>query len=325
MFDQIPRMPLREWVNDGMRWVRAEYRDFFNSISDVVEWFVEDIVLNVLSGPVPIVLGVFIALSLLAGGWRLALFTAAGMGLILNLQIWPAAMSTIALVLAASIFCIAVGLPLGVAAARYPRVEKVVRPTLDFMQTMPAFVYLIPAIAFFRVGVVSAAFATVVFALPPMVRLVVHGIQNVDPEVKEASEAFGSNAWQTLVKVQLPLARQDIMVGVNQMLMLALSMVVIASMVGAQGLGGIVYSGVSQLDSGLAFEGGISVVIVAVILDRITQGLGADRSVGGRGPLFGGFGDSVARTMRQWSLTRPKPDAAPEKPESDPAITARAE
>ena len=173
--------------------------------------------------------------------------------------------------------------PLGIIGAQYRTAEAIIRPVLDFMQTMPAFVYLLPAILLLGIGSAPALIAVVVFAMPPAVRLTMLGIQQVSKETVEAAQAFGATPWQTLLKVELPLALQTIMAGVNQVIMLALSMVVIAALIGAGGLGEPVYQGLSRLDIGLSFEGGMGIVVIAVVLDRITRGLGVSRSKAGKG------------------------------------------
>jgi glycine betaine/proline transport system permease protein len=188
---------------------------------------------------------------------------------------WEESMQTLALVLASTFVSLLTGVPLGIWAARSERVNKILRPILDFMQTMPAFVYLIPAILFFNVGDVPGVIATVVFSLPPAVRLTSLGIRGVPKEVVEAAQSFGSTRKQLLYKVQIPLAMPTILAGLNQVIMLSLSMVVIASMVGAAGLGQVVYQGVTQARVGLGFESGLGIVILAIILDRTTQAIGS--------------------------------------------------
>lgn len=206
-------------------------------------------------------------------GIGIGLFTLIGLFLLRLMGYWEQTMQTMALVISASIISLLIGIPLGIWASRSDRVESVVRPILDFMQTMPAFVYLIPAILFFGVGNVPGIVATVIFALPPAVRLTNLGIRGVQKDVVEASIAFGSTPRQLLYKVQIPLAMPTILAGVNQVIMLSLSMVVIASMVGAGGLGQSVYRGILQANVGLGFEAGLGIVILAIILDRLTQSL----------------------------------------------------
>ena len=205
---------------------------------------------------------------------RLTLLSAAGLCLIWNLELWPATISTLALVSVATSLAIALGVPLGIAAALSRAANRTIMPVLDVMQTMPAFVYLIPAIPFFGLGKVAAIFSTVIFSMPPAIRLTCLGIQQTPRELIECAEAFGSTPWQKLVKLQLPLATPTIMAGVNQTVMLALSMVVIAAMIGAKGLGGEVWKAIQRLEMGDGFEAGICIVIVAVILDRILQCVG---------------------------------------------------
>jgi glycine betaine/proline transport system permease protein len=204
----------------------------------------------------------------------LAVFTVAGLFLLSWMDYWEETMQTLALVLASAFLALLIGIPVGIWASRNSKADQVIRPVLDFMQTMPAFVYLIPAILFFSVGNVPGVVATVVFSLPPAVRLTSLGIRGVPEEVVEAAQAFGSTKRQLLFKVQIPLAMPTILAGVNQVIMLALSMVVIASMVGAAGLGERVYSGILQAKVGLGFEAGLGIVILAIILDRVTQALG---------------------------------------------------
>jgi glycine betaine/proline transport system permease protein len=206
--------------------------------------------------------------------WRFALFTLAALALIDGMDLWVETMVTLALVIAATLVSLAIGIPLGIWAARSDRLEKIVRPVLDLMQTMPAFVYLIPAAMFFGLGRVPGVVATIIFAMPPAVRLTNLGIRQVPKELVETGLAFGCTSRQLLFKVQLPTARPSIMAGINQTIMLALSMVVIASMIGAGGLGDTVLRGIQRLDVGLGFEGGLGVVILAIILDRITQSFG---------------------------------------------------
>lgn len=202
-----------------------------------------------------------------------ALFTFLGLGLIWNLGLWSATVSTLSLVLVATLIAIAIGIPIGIFCALNEYAYKIVRPVLDFMQTLPAFVYLIPAIPFFGLGRVAAIFATVIFSMPPAIRFTTLGIKQVPKELVECADAFGADRWQKLFKIQLPLAKTTIMGGVNQTIMLALSMVVIAAMIGARGLGGEVWRAIQRLQPGAGFEAGIGIVIVAIILDRVLQKL----------------------------------------------------
>ncbi|WP_455379844.1 ABC transporter permease, partial [Acidihalobacter prosperus] len=208
------------------------------------------------------------------GAWGLMVFAVLGLLLILNLGYWSALMETLALVIAAEVMVVVIGLPLGILGGRSDIANRLMRPLLDIMQTMPAFVYLVPAVIFFGLGLVPGVISTVIFALPPLIRLTTLGIRQVPHELVEASNSFGATWWQMLIKVQLPSALPSIMAGVNQSIMLGLSMVVISAMIGAGGLGNVVLQGITQLDVGKGFVGGLAVVILAIILDRITQSFG---------------------------------------------------
>ncbi|MBR9980704.1 MAG: proline/glycine betaine ABC transporter permease [Desulfatitalea sp.] len=219
---------------------------------------------------------IFTAISwLLTRNRGITIFTMAGMALIWNLGLWDPTVSTIALVIIATLFSIMIGVPLGIFAALNGVFYRIVMPVLDLMQTMPAFVYLIPAIPFFGLGPVAAIFATVIFSMPPAIRLTCLGIKQVPQELVEAADAFGSTKWQKLFKLQLPISAPTMMAGVNQTIMLALSMVVIAAMIGARGLGGEVWRAIQRLEADRGFEAGLGIVIVAIILDRIMQKLGS--------------------------------------------------
>ena len=211
------------------------------------------------------------------GLWRVsagfALFSLLGLNLVLFMGLWEPMIATLALVVTASLLALLIGLPIGVLAARQRTIWSLVRPVLDLMQTMPAFVYLIPAVMFFSTGQVPSVIATLIFSMPPVVRLTVLGIREVPADRLEAGLSFGCSPSQLLWKVQLPSALPTLMAGVNQTIMLSLSMVVIASMIGGGGLGDVVLRGIQQLNVGLGFEGGLAVVILAVILDRLTQSL----------------------------------------------------
>ncbi|WP_243544043.1 ABC transporter permease [Pseudodesulfovibrio tunisiensis] len=213
----------------------------------------------------------------LARSRRVGIFSVAGLLLIWNMGLWKATVSTIALVIVATLVALLIGVPTGILAAMNRYANRTVMPVLDVMQTMPAFVYLIPAIPFFGLGKVAAIFSTVIFAMPPAIRLTCLGIKQVPKELVECADAFGSTRWQRLFKLELPLATPTIMAGVNQTIMLALSMVVIAAMIGAKGLGGEVWKAIQRLQMGHGFEAGIGIVIVAMIMDRVLQKMGTPR------------------------------------------------
>jgi len=219
-------------------------------------------------------------------GWRdaskdlrsygLSVFAIIGLMLIDNMALWEATMESLALIVGASIVSLLVGLPMGILSAYSRWAELVIRPVLDLMQTMPAFVYLIPAIVLFSTGIVSATLATVIFAVPPLVRLTAHGIRSVDQELVEAGRAFGAGPMERLVKIELPMARPTIFVGINQMIMLSLSMVVIAALIGAEGLGNEIMRAINRINPGKGFEAGLAIVILAVYLDRLVGAFGVD-------------------------------------------------
>ena len=274
----MPRIPLGRYVDDLVQFLLQHFGGVFDGLSSVLINLV-NLVYRVLSGPpYLVVIAVFAILAWFASrAWRLVVFTVAAFLLIDALTLWTAAMQTLAVVLVAATVSVAVGVPLGIWAASNRRFSAVARPALDFMQTLPVFVYLIPAVFFFGIGVVPGVVATTLFAIAPAVRLTELGIRQVDKEMVEAALAFGSSPRQVLREVQVPLAMPSIMAGVNQVIMLALSMVVIAGMVGAGGLGEVVVRGVTQLDIGAGFEGGLSVVILAIFLDRVTGAIGVRR------------------------------------------------
>jgi ABC-type proline/glycine betaine transport system permease subunit len=271
------RIPLGDWVEDGVDVITEYLSGLFEVIRTVFDAMYEAVDWVFATPPSWVVIVVIVALALFARGWTFGAGTAAGLVLIVAVGQWENAMDTLALTLVAAVIAVAVAIPLGIWAARSSTVSAVVRPILDFLQTMPAFVYLIPAIILFRVGVVPGIVATIAFAMAPGVRLTELGIRGVDKEVVEAGHAFGSSPGKILRQIQLPLALPTIMAGVNQMIMLALSMVVIASMVGAPGLGRDIIQALSRIDVGLGFEAGLAVVILAILLDRLTATLGSGR------------------------------------------------
>ncbi|PEC82268.1 glycine/betaine ABC transporter [Bacillus cereus] len=271
--NSIPRIPLGEWVDSFVASLYEHFEGLFRGFSYIIGGFV-DLLTNFLT----IIPAIFMIIILCFLIWyttrkvSLVIFTLIGLLFILNINYWAQTMQTLALVLTSVIISIIVGIPIGILASQNERFSKFLKPTLDFMQTMPAFVYLIPAITFFGVGVVPGIIASVIFAMPPTIRFTDLGIRQVPEDLIEAANAFGSTASQKLFKVQLPLATGTIMAGVNQSIMLSLSMVVTASLVGAPGLGVDVYRSVTQVNIGMGFEAGLAIVVIAIILDRITQG-----------------------------------------------------
>ncbi|MES5893869.1 ABC transporter permease subunit [Bacillus cereus group sp. RP43] len=276
--NNIPRIPLGEWVDSFVASLYENFEGLFRGFSYIIGGFV-DLLTNFLI-IIPAILMIIILCFLIWYTTRklsLVIFTLIGLLFILNINYWAQTMQTLALVLTSVIISIIVGIPIGILASQNERFSKFLKPTLDFMQTMPAFVYLIPAITFFGVGVVPGIIASVIFAMPPTIRFTDLGIRQVPEDLIEAANAFGSTASQKLFKVQLPLATGTIMAGVNQSIMLSLSMVVTASLVGAPGLGVDVYRSVTQVNIGMGFEAGIAIVVIAIILDRITQGFHTKR------------------------------------------------
>ncbi len=276
MFTEFPEgisVPLASWVDRLVAWLLATFSGVFDGITAVVRWIILNTE-NVLMGvPWPVII-----LTVLVGGWfstRSVLTTVFLAGLMLmigSFGFWDLAMMTLAIIIASVAISLAFGLPMGILVARSPSVAAVARPVLDGMQTMPSFVYLIPAMMFFGLGKVPAVFATVVYAVPPLIRLTDLGIRGVATSAIEAAESYGATQGQILKEVQLPLALPAIMAGVNQTTMMALAMVVIASMIGAAGLGQEVLLALNRIDPGRAAEAGICIVALAIVIDRITQG-----------------------------------------------------
>jgi glycine betaine/proline transport system permease protein len=275
---EVPRIPIGATINGFFEWLTDNMDSFFDAISDVGEAVVEGLI-GVLQAPDPLLLAaIFALLGLLVRGWRFAVLALLGLLLIDSMGQWNAAMETLALVVVATAVAVVIGIPLGIVAARSRRASAAFKPVLDLMQTMPAFVWLVPVVTLFSIGVVPGVVATIIFALPPGVRLTELGIRNVDAETVEAANAFGATPRQTLLGVQLPLAMPTIMAGINQVIMLALSMAVIAGLVGAEGLGGAVTEAIATLNLALGFEAGLSVVMLAIYLDRVTASIGQGHS-----------------------------------------------
>lgn len=266
-------IPLEEWINVGFEKISSAISPILRSASEILASLI-DTFENLLLWPPEIVIMLIISLLVWwASSYRLAIFAFVGLLLTFGMDIWDATMSTIALALSGTAFSLIVGIPLGIIASQNNTFERLLRPILDFMQTLPSFVYLIPAVMFFGMGNVSGLVATMIFAMPPAVRLTTLGIREVSGEMVEAARAFGSGRWQTLKDVQLPLALPTIMAGVNQCIMMALSMTVIASMIGAGGLGNIVLRSMQSLNIGLGVVGGLGIVVLAILLDRMTESI----------------------------------------------------
>ncbi|MFC5451225.1 ABC transporter permease [Paenibacillus aestuarii] len=267
----FPKIPLADWVEYIVDKLENHLSVLFQVISNGIESIVHAFAFVFHAIPALILIALMTLLALYLGRWTFALFSAVGLLLIFNLGFWDHTMDTLALVLTSALISIILGVPLGVWCAQSDKFRNVVTPLLDFMQTMPAFVYLIPAVTFFGLGVVPGVIASVIFAVPPTIRLANLGIRQVAEDLVEAADAFGSTSSQKLFKLQFPLAMPSIMAGINQTIMLSLSMVVIASMIGAQGIGADVYRAVTQIKTGQGFEAGLSIVVLAILLDRMTQ------------------------------------------------------
>jgi ABC-type proline/glycine betaine transport system, permease component len=276
IFSSIPQLPLAHWIDNFVDWL-VQFTGFFNavtnfigSINNAFQW-VFDLI------PIWLFIVLVLALTYYVNrdqqNWGLLIFEFLGLLMIWNLDFWRDMTQTLTLVLTASLIALVIGIPLGILMAKSHTAEIILKPILDFMQTMPAFVYLIPAVALFGIGMVPGIVASVIFAMPPTVRMTNMGIREVPDELIEAADSFGSTEWQKLFKVELPIAKTSLMAGVNQSMMLSLSMVVIASMIGAMGLGTKVYFAVGRNDAGNGFAAGLAIVILAIILDRLTQSL----------------------------------------------------
>lgn len=274
----IPSIPLEDWVNSAVGWAIGNFGDFFEFLNGAIEVVVNGLA-GLLSFPPPLLMVPILAVAAyFLSGWRMSLFTALGLLFVISLGLWSDTMLTLALILVATTISLVIGIPIGILAAKSRGLEEGILPVLDLMQTMPAFVYLVPFVALLGLGASPALIATVIFAMAPAVRLTMLGIQQVNKETVEAAHAFGATPMQTLFKVELPLSLYSIRAGVNQVIMLSLSMVVIAGLVGFGGLGDPVVSGLQTLDTGLSFVGGCGIVVLAIILDRITRGIGGGKT-----------------------------------------------
>lgn len=267
-------VPFDAWVNKALGWVVDNFRPVFQAIRMPIDATLGAVENSLTSMPDLLVILIITALAAFISGRALAIGTLVSLLIIGFIGAWAEAMITLALVITSVFFCILLGLPLGIWFSMSDRAFQIVRPVLDAMQTTPAFVYLVPIVMLFGIGNVPGVVVTIIFALPPLIRLTNLGIRQVPPDLVEAASAFGANQKQLMLKVKLPLALPTIMAGVNQTLMLALSMVVIASMIAVGGLGQMVLRGIGRLDMGLATVGGLGIVLLAIILDRITQQLG---------------------------------------------------
>ena len=279
-FPSAFQIPLAKYTDQAMDWVLLHWGGFFDAIGAVLLWFLLKLEQFFLWLPWPVViLGVVVLAFFLMKRWWAALVMAGMLLLIGSFGYWNMAMMTLSLVTGAVFISLALGIPIGIAMAGSDRLEATFKPILDAMQTMPSFVYLIPVLMLFGLGKVPAIFATIIYSMPPIIRLTNVGIREVPKEVVEAAQAFGSTAWQILLKVQLPLARPTIVVGINQTTMMALAMVVVASMIGARGLGLEVLLAINRVEVGRGFEAGLCIVFLAIIIDRITYAMATRKAI----------------------------------------------
>jgi glycine betaine/proline transport system permease protein len=284
-------VPIGEWAAAALAWLVREFRFVFQAVKQPIDSVLGAFETGLRDTPALAILAAFFLLGWQVGGLRVGLVAAGCLLAIGLIGVWDPAMTTLAIVLTAVCFCVLIGLPLGILAARNDRFDAVLRPILDFMQTIPTFVYLVPVVMLFGIGNVPGVIVTIFYALAPVIRLTNLGIRQVRADLVEAARAFGGNPNQTLFKIQLPLAVPTIMAGVNQTIMMSLAMTVIASMISVTGLGQMVLRGIGRLDVALATQGGLGIVLLAILIDRISQGFGitarerGHRSWRSRGPL----------------------------------------
>jgi glycine betaine/proline transport system permease protein len=266
------KIPVGRWAETVFDWLNAHFAWFFDWLSSVLETMIEAILWLLQSPPEIVVIAAFVALTwALQRRWQTSLLVALAFLFIINQGYWKATTESLTLVMSACLVCMGLGVPIGIAAAHRPRLHAALSPVLDLMQTLPTFVYLIPAIVFFGLGMVPGLIATVIFVLPAPIRLTHLGVSRTPPALIEAAQAFGATPRQLLWKVELPSAFPQIMAGLNQAIMLSLSMVVIAALVGANGLGVPVVRALNSVNTALGFESGFVIVVVAILLDRMLR------------------------------------------------------
>ncbi|NGO55349.1 ABC transporter permease subunit [Allomesorhizobium camelthorni] len=313
---QMFTIPVGEWASEATKWIVTNFRYVFQNIKLPIDFILSGIEAGLRGCPPLVFIGCAFLLAWQVAGMRTAVFVAAALFAIGSIGAWPEAMTTLAIVLTAVFFCCVTGIPLGILAAQNDLFEKVLRPALDFLQTIPSFVYLVPIVMLFGIGNVSGVIVTIIYALAPVVRLTNLGIRQVREDLVEASTAFGASRLQTLLNVQLPLARPAIMTGVNQTIMLSLSMSVIASMISVTGLGQMVLRGIGRLDIALATTGGLGIVLTAMVIDRISQGLGRSaRDRAHKGWKETGPVGAVRRLMALIPASRTVPARLPQQEE----------
>ena len=307
-------LPVQDSINNGLAWVVDHFRPFFQAVRTPIDATLNGVTDVLQTIPMPVLVLLIALLAWQFAGRKLAIGAALSLLGVAVLGIWPEAMVTLALVLTSLFFCIVIGLPAGIFLASSDRAQRWTRPLLDAMQTTPAFVYLVPVVMLFGIGNVPGVIVTIVFALPPLIRLTNLGIRQVRPDLIEASRAYGASPAQLLWKVQLPLSMPSIMAGINQALMLSLSMVVIASMIAVGGLGQMVLRGIGRLDMGLATVGGLGIVLLAIVLDRITQAMGEPKRGSARWWATGPAGVVVRLLKKPQAAPAPQRSGEPAKP-----------
>jgi glycine betaine/proline transport system permease protein len=266
------RVDTARWLDGAMEWIAETFETAFVGITRTIRAVLDGLELTLVETPWPIVMITILVLSKQLAGWRVAILTGAALAYLAVLGFWEESMATVALLGTAAVLCILLGIPLGIVCGRNERFYGFVRPVLDFMQTMPAFVYLIPVIALFGIGKPPGIVATLMFGIPPVVRLTALGLQGVPHSVREAALAYGATRWFLLFKVDLPLALPSIMTGINQTILMCLSMVVIASLIGAKGLGGEILIALQYAAVGDGLLAGLAILVCAMVIDRIVQG-----------------------------------------------------
>ena len=307
-------LPVQDSINNSLAWVVEHCRPFFQAVRTPIDATLNGVTDVLQTIPMPVLVLLIALLAWQFAGRKLAIGAALALLGVAALGIWPEAMVTLALVLTSLFFCIVIGLPAGIFLASSDRAQRWTRPLLDAMQTTPAFVYLVPVVMLFGIGNVPGVIVTIVFALPPLIRLTNLGIRQVRPDLIEASRAYGASPAQLLWKVQLPLSMPSIMAGINQALMLSLSMVVIASMIAVGGLGQMVLRGIGRLDMGLATVGGLGIVLLAIVLDRITQAMGEPKRGSARWWATGPAGVVMRLLKKPQAAPAPQRSAEPSKP-----------
>ncbi len=265
--------PTANWMEGGFDWLAVEFGDVFKGVTAAIKWVLDGLEILLVSTPWPVVMLVIVVMALRLAGPRVAIFSAASLAYLAMFGLWEVSMVTVALLGAAAFLCLLFGIPLGIWFGKQPRAYSIALPVLDFMQTMPAFVYLIPIIAFFGTGKPPGVLATIIFAMPPVIRLTALGMRGVPEATKEAAVAFGCSRWQLLMNVELPLAMPSIMTGINQTILMSLSMVVIASLIGAEGLGASILEALQYAAKGQGLLVGLAILFCAMVIDRIAQGM----------------------------------------------------